>query len=178
VGEIGLDYHHAQHTARLQRALCEAQLERAAAWRLPVCVHTRDADADTLALLRTYAATPWGRAGRPGVVHCFTGSAAFAEELLALGFCLGFSGIVTFRNADRLRTVAAGIPADRLLVETDAPFLAPVPMRGQPNEPAFAVHVAACLARQRGVSVAELADLTTANAFRLFGPWGGEEPGG
>lgn len=171
LGEMGLDYHHDPQTRREQCVLLERLLSLAEAWRQPVIVHTRDADDDTLALLRTYAQSPWARQGRPGVVHCFTGGAAFATALLELGFHISFSGIVTFRNADALREVARLVPAERLLIETDAPFLTPVPLRGQPNEPAFVVRVAECLARVRGLPVGELARQTTVNAEQLFGAW-------
>ncbi len=171
LGEIGLDYHHDPQTRREQCVLLARLLELAEAWRLPVIVHTREADDDTLALLRSYAHSAWARQGRPGVVHCFTGDIPFAEALLALGFYISFSGIVTFRNADPLREVARHVPPDRLLIETDAPFLTPVPLRGQPNEPAFVVRVADCLAQVRKVPLEELARQTTANAERLFGAW-------
>jgi TatD DNase family protein len=104
-----------------------------------------------------------------GVLHCFTGNERFAQKILDLGFYLSFSGIVTFANADPLRRVAAGIPADRLLVETDSPFLTPVPLRGQKNEPAFLPHVIRCLARIRGVPETELGRMTAVNAATLFG---------
>ena len=106
-----------------------------------------------------------------GVVHCYTGGPEFARKLLDRGLYLSFSGILTFRNADMLREVARLVPADRLLIETDSPFLAPVPKRGQRNEPAFVVHVAELLATLRGVTLEELADQTKANAERLFGAW-------
>lgn len=168
-GEIGLDYHYHPESARAQCELLEWQLELAAARSLPVLIHTRAADADTLAVLRAARGAPWFRSGRPGVIHCFTGGSEFAAALLELDYYLSFSGIVTFANATPLRAVAAQIPADRLLIETDAPYLTPVPLRGQPNEPAFVTHVAAALAAARGVTQEELAAGTTANAQRLFG---------
>ncbi len=174
IGEIGLDYHyHREADIRsAQRALMECQLEIAARLERPVVIHTREADADTLAILRGARDFPWFRGERPGVIHCYTGGPGFADALLDLGYFLSFSGIVTFANADALRAVARMVPADRLLIETDTPYLAPVPLRGQPNEPAYVAQVAACLARVRGTVPGELATLTRANATRLFGPDG------
>jgi TatD DNase family protein len=168
VGEIGLDYHHHAEGHPAQCALLEHQLAWAARLRLPVCVHTRAADDDTLAILRNAARDPWFRAGRPGVIHCFTGGPSLAEALLELGYFLSFSGIVTFANAAPLRAVAASVPDDRLLIETDSPYLTPVPLRGRPNEPANVVHVAACLASARQTTPEALAELTWQNARRLF----------
>jgi len=164
IGETGLDYHYSPDRPAAQRQLFEAQLELALALQLPVVVHSRDADEDTLAVLGAYAAS-----GGRGVLHCFTGGPAFAERLVAIGFLISFSGIVSFRNADPLRAVAAVVPEDRLLLETDTPYLAPVPMRGRRNEPAFLPHVAAAVAAVRGCSAEHLAAVTTANASRLFG---------
>lgn len=167
IGETGLDYHYHPETASRQRALFEAHLAAAARRQVPVIVHTREADDDTLALLRNVAPVlPSERC--PGVIHCFTGGWPFAEQLLQLGYCLSFSGIVTFANAASLREVAARVPDDRLLIETDSPYLTPVPLRGRPNEPAHVSLVAACLAKVRGVSLDALAALTTANAERLL----------
>ena len=156
VGEIGLDYHYGPETAAAQRALFARQLELARRLKLPVVIHTREADDDTLGLLREIPSR--------GIIHCFTGSSAFCRQLLELGFFVSISGIVTFRLADNVREVAKLIPDDRLLIETDSPFLAPVPMRGNPNEPAFLVHTARFLAELRGVSLETLAALTTRNA--------------
>ncbi len=170
IGEIGLDYHYAPGSAVKQIALFEAQCGLAVELGLPVIVHSRQADADTLAVLEAYA-----RQGRRteigGVLHCFTGDMAFADRLLDAGFMISFSGIVTFLNADALRAVARRVPADRLLIETDSPYLAPVPHRGMRNEPAFVRAVAEVLARERGEPLAVLAAQTTANAHRLFGVW-------
>jgi TatD DNase family protein len=166
VGETGLDFHYHPETAEAQCALFAAQLRLSDEWRLPVIVHTREADEATLRVLDE---TPWRGEGLRGVIHCFTGDKAFAAQLLERRFAISFSGIVTFRNADMLRESAALVPDDRLLIETDAPFLAPVPKRGQRNEPAFVVHVAECLAKVRGTTVAAIAALTRANAERLFG---------
>ena len=166
VGETGLDYHYHPETAPAQCALFAAQLRLADEWRLPVIIHTREADADTVRVLDE---TPWRGDGLRGVIHCFTGDKAFAARLLERRFAISFSGIVTFRNADMLRESAAFVPDDRLLIETDTPFLAPVPKRGQRNEPAFVAHVAECLAQVRGTSVERIATLTRENAERLFG---------
>jgi len=166
VGETGLDYHYHPETAEAQRALFAAQLRLADEWGLPVIVHTRDADEATLRVLDE---TPWRGEGLRGVIHCFTGGKAFAAQLLERQFAISFSGIVTFRNADLLRESAAGVPDERLLIETDAPFLAPVPKRGQRNEPAFVAHVAECLAAVRGTTPERIAELTRQNAQAMFG---------
>lgn len=166
VGETGLDFHYHPETAEAQAALFAAQLRLADDWHLPVIVHTREADAATLRVLDE---TPWRGNGLRGVIHSFTGGRTFAAELLDRQFAISFSGIVTFRNADMLRESAAFVPEDRLLIETDTPFLAPVPKRGQRNEPAWVVHVAACLARVRGATIDHIAALTRENAVRLFG---------
>ena len=171
VGETGLDYHYSPDTARPQRALFESMLGLALDFAKPVVVHTREADADTLAMLRDYA-DQWRRSVSPdrppAVLHCFVGGPAFADALLELGLSFSFSGILTFRNADALRQTAARLPLDRLLVETDTPYLAPVPLRGQPNEPSFLPHVAAKLAEIRGLPPSAVADATTRNASRFF----------
>jgi TatD DNase family protein len=170
IGEIGLDYHYNPQTATAQVALFTAQCDLATELGLPVIVHSREADDDTLRVLDAYAAD-CKSGGTCGVLHCFTGNADFARRLLASGFMISFSGIVTFRSADALRSVATMIPADRLLVETDSPYLAPEPHRGKRNEPALVHEVAASLARVRGESLDTLAAQTTANAHRLFGTW-------
>jgi TatD DNase family protein len=169
VGETGLDYHYSPDTASAQCSLFEAMLGQAADRRLPVIVHSRDADEDMLTRLSRHADGWQGDPGRLGVLHCFTGSAPFAGRLLELGLHISFSGIVAFKNADDLRGVAAEIPDDRLLIETDAPYLAPPPWRGKRNEPAYVVKVAEALAAVRGTSVEEIARITTSNAERLFG---------
>lgn len=169
IGEIGIDYHYHGDDRKVQCALMERQLEVADERRLPVIVHTREADDDTLMLLRNAAAADWFKSGgRPGVIHCFTGGMDFAVSLLELGYGISFSGIVTFANAASLREVAARIPGDRLLVETDAPFLAPVPLRGRANEPAYLPHVVDCLAKVRKNTTAAIAAVTRRNAARLF----------
>ncbi len=168
IGEIGLDFHYRPETADAQIALFRAQLTLASERRLPAIVHSRDAPEATLAALRAVDGA-WGCPGVRGVLHCFTGDAAFAHALVELGMSVSFSGIVTFRNADALRGVARVIPDDRLLIETDTPFLAPVPHRGQSNEPAFLPEVARVLADVRGTTVDAMAELTARNARRLFG---------
>ena len=166
VGETGLDFHYHPETTDAQCALFAAQLRLADEWKLPVIIHTREADEATL---RVLDATPWRGEGLRGVVHCFTGNKEFAAQLLARQLAISFSGIVTFRNADMLRESAATVPEDRLLIETDTPFLAPVPMRGQRNEPAFVAHVAACLAAVRKTTPERIAEITRQNALRIFG---------
>ncbi len=159
-GEIGLDYHYSPETREAQLKVFAEGLEEARHRDLPVIVHTREADDDTLALLREIPSR--------GVIHCFTGSADFCRRLLDLGFFISISGIVTFRMADNVREMSMVIPDDRLLIETDSPFLAPVPMRGQDNEPSFLPHTAAFLARLRGMPPEALAELTFANAMRFL----------
>jgi len=175
VGESGLDYHHDVATRGRQTALFARMLAVAGRLRRPVIIHTREADDDTLALIDEGGSPALAARGRLGVVHCYTGGRTFARRLLDRGLYISFSGIVTFRNADALREVAAYVPDDRLLIETDSPYLTPVPLRGRPNEPAFVPHVAACVARARKVKPTVLARLTTGNAEDLFGPWPGAE---
>ena len=160
-GEIGLDYHYSPETRKAQMTLFSEQLEEARRRDLPVVIHTREAAADTLAILKEIPSR--------GVIHCFTGTPDEARGYLDLGFYISISGIVTFRAADNVRETALSIPDDRLLIETDSPFLAPVPMRGQANEPAFIVLVCEFLAKLRGTSPDDFAELTFANAERVFG---------
>ena len=167
IGEMGLDYHYDAATRSQQLKLFARMLELAGSMGVPAIIHTREADDDTLAVIREVVARASGE--RLGVVHCFTGSREFAGKILDLGLYISFSGIVTFRNAEALRAVAAYVPADRILIETDTPFLTPVPLRGKPNEPAFVQHVASCIAKQRKVSIEELAMTTTQNGLMLFG---------
>ncbi|WAJ36354.1 TatD family hydrolase [Pseudomonas sp. GOM7] len=162
IGETGLDYHYEPESAELQQASFRLHLEAARITGKPVIVHTREARADTLALLR--------EAGLPqaGVLHCFTEDWEMAKAALDIGFYISLSGIVTFRNAEALREVARQVPADRLLVETDSPYLAPVPHRGKPNLPQYVREVAEYLAVLRGVSYETLAEQTGNNFKRLF----------
>jgi TatD DNase family protein len=165
VGEIGLDYHGIQEGSPsaqiLQREAFQIQLDIAQSAHLPVCVHTREAEEDTLSLLSSFP-------GIRGVIHCFTGGLPFARAVLDLGLFISFSGIVTFPNATTLQEVARFVPEDRLLIETDAPFLAPVPHRGKTNEPAWVACVAQHLAHLRGKDVDWVARQTTENFFSLF----------
>ncbi len=169
LGEIGLDYHYAADTASDQRRLLRTQLATARALHLPVIIHTRDADADTIALLVEHAwALQDNTTFLPGVVHCFTGTAEFACRLLALGFFIGLSGIITFANAKTLRETAKTIPTEKLLIETDTPYLAPVPHRGHRNQPSFLPAILQCLAEIRNESAEHLAEIPRANALALF----------
>jgi len=163
-GEIGLDFHYDNSPRDAQMDVFRRQLQLARDAHLPVIIHTREAEAETIAILKS----EWSGAGIPGIMHCFSGSLALAEQALELGFLISFSGIVTFKKADDLRAVAAQVPLERLLIETDCPFLAPVPFRGKRNEPAFVVEVARCLAKLRGLEVDEMARLTSANFARVF----------
>lgn len=164
IGETGLDYFYDKSPRPAQQASFRTHLKAAQAAGLPVIVHTRDADADTAEML-TQAAE---QGPLTGVLHCFTSTAQLARHALGLGFYISISGIVTFKNADELRAVVREVPLDRLLVETDSPFLAPIPMRGKTCEPAYVVHTAARVAELKGVSAAELAEVTTRNFFALF----------
>ncbi len=168
IGEIGLDFHHGRETALAQMELFQRMLLLARDHQLPVSVHTREAKAETLAALRAHAAAWYGAPDRIGVMHCFTGDEGFARDLLALGFFISFSGIITFKNAGALLAVAALVPDGRLLIETDAPYLAPELFRGQPNEPAHVRRVAEVLAKIRHTSFETIAELTTRNADKMF----------
>ena len=164
IGEIGLDYHYDFSPREVQQAVFRAQVDLALELQLPVVIHTREAEADTIEALKAA-----GHRLR-GVLHCFTGTRELASAALDLGFYISLAGIVTFPKALELRDIARDIPLDRLLVETDSPFLAPVPHRGARNEPARMVHTAETLATLRGISVAELDRATTANFHALFRP--------
>jgi TatD DNase family protein len=163
IGETGLDYFYDHSPRPVQQEAFRLFIALARRRRLPLSVHLRDAYADALDILRGERAGEIG-----GVIHCFSGDRAQARAFLDLEFDVSFSGIITFKNADELRAVARMVPADRFLVETDAPFLAPVPHRGKRNEPAYLVHTAAAIATIRGQSVAEVAALATANTERRF----------
>lgn len=164
IGESGLDYHYDKSPRDVQEESFRKHIRACLETQLPLVVHTREAEADTIRILREEAAG----AGLTGVLHCFTGSRALAEDGLDFGFEISFSGIATFRNSQDLRDVFKIVPLDRLLVETDAPYLAPVPFRGKRNEPAYVAHTAAVAAEVKEVSLAELSVRTTANFFRLF----------
>jgi TatD DNase family protein len=163
VGEIGLDYHYDFAPRDTQRAVFAGQLELAARLGLPVVIHTREAEDDTFAILAEAGAAH-------GVFHCFTGNLAMARRALDAGFHLSLAGIVTFPRAVELKEVAAFVPADRLLVETDSPFLAPVPYRGKRNEPAHVSRVCAVVAELRGTPPGDVAERTSGNFTRLFNP--------
>lgn len=163
IGETGLDYYHDRSDRALQQESFIRHMQAASRLRLPVIVHTREARDDTLALIRQSVDVECG-----GVLHCFTESWEMAKEALDYNFYVSFSGIVSFRNADELREVVRKVPLDRLLVETDSPYLAPVPHRGKPNEPRFVADVARCVAEVRGMPVEALVEATGENFLRLF----------
>jgi TatD DNase family protein len=165
VGEIGLDYHYDFSPRHVQQDVFRAQIAVARDLQLPVVIHTREAEPDTIAILKSD-----GGGDLKGVLHCFTGSRELAMAALDLGFHVSLAGIVTFPKAHELRDIARDIPVDRLLLETDSPFLAPVPHRGARNEPARMVHTAETIAALHGISVAELDRVTTANFHALFRP--------
>lgn len=162
-GEIGLDYHYDHSPRTAQQTVFHAQLELAKGLDLPVIIHDRDAHADVLDILRAHAPYPAG-----GVMHCYSSSAEMLSEFLGLGFHISFAGPVTFKNARRSLEASMRVPVERLLVETDAPYLAPEPHRGRENQPALVALVAAKLADSRGMEYAELAVATAENAARLF----------
>jgi TatD DNase family protein len=163
LGEIGLDYHYNHSSPSEQRKAFVRQFRMAHEARLPVVIHTREAEADTLAILRDEGADQLG-----GVLHCFSSGDELADGALELGFYLSFSGIVTFPAADETRGIAARVPADRILAETDCPFLSPVPFRGRVNEPARVEHVVETLAQARGIDMDEMGRITCANTRQLF----------
>ena len=163
IGETGLDYFRLSGDLEWQRERFRTHIRAARVCRKPLVIHTRTAADDTLRIMREENA---GEAG--GVMHCFTESLAVAEAAIELGFYISFSGIVTFKNAAALRDVAAAIPLERMLIETDSPYLAPVPHRGQTNEPGFVKHVAEEIARLRGMTADEIGNITSGNFFRLF----------
>ncbi len=164
LGEIGLDYHYDFSPREIQRTAFIEQMSIAREAAKPIVIHTREAWDDTLALLREH----WAPSGLGGIMHCFSGGAAEAQQALDLGFCLSFGGIVTFPKALELQEVARHAPADRILIETDAPYLAPVPKRGKRNEPAYILQTARKLADLRGESLESIATVTSANFRRLF----------
>ena len=163
IGETGLDYFRLTGDLEWQRERFRTHIRAARATHKPLVIHTRSAAEDTLRIMREEKA---GEAG--GVMHCFTESLAVADAAIAQGFYISFSGIVTFKNASALREVAAAIPLERMLIETDSPYLAPVPYRGKTNQPGFVKHVAEEIARIRGMTVEAVGEATTQNFFRLF----------
>ena len=164
IGETGLDYYYEHSPRERQQASFRSHIAAARESGLPVIVHTRDADADTAAIL----AEEMGKGPFTGLIHCFSTGRELAEQALELGLYISLAGIVTFAKSDALREIVADLPLDRLLVETDAPYLAPTPRRGKRNEPAFVVHTAERLAELKGVTPEALATATTANFFNLF----------
>ena len=163
-GEIGLDFHYDNSPRDVQIAVFKRQLRAARECDLPVVIHTREAEAETIEILKS----EYAGAQRRGVFHCFSGSMHLAQRALEIGFMISFSGIVTFKKADELRAVAKEVPLDRLLIETDCPYLTPIPYRGQRNEPAYVVEVARCLAELHGVELEEMARVTTENFNTFF----------
>ncbi len=163
-GEIGLDFHYDNSPRDVQVAVFKRQLRAARECNLPVVIHTREAEPETIEILND----EYDGAERRGVFHCFSGSLDLAKKALELGFMISFSGIVTFKKADELREVAKQVPLDHLLIETDCPFLTPIPYRGKRNEPAYVVEVARCLAGLHGVEIEEMARITAENFRRFF----------
>ncbi|CAN5720783.1 TatD family hydrolase [soil metagenome] len=164
IGETGLDFYY-EHSPREEQAESfRAHIAASRQTGLPLIVHTRDADAETADMLEE----EYAKGAFPGLIHCFSSGPEVARRALALGMFLSISGIVTFKAAESLRTIVRDIPLDRLLVETDSPYLAPIPKRGKTNEPAFVAHTAAKVAELKGIGIAELEAATTANFFRLF----------
>lgn len=160
VGEIGLDYHYEEHSRDIQKKAFEEQLKLAAELDMPVVIHSRDAWEDTMELLRKY---------RPkGVMHCFSGSAETAREIVGMGMYVGFTGVVTFKNAKKALKALEAVPLDRLLVETDCPYMAPEPNRGKRNYSGYLPYTVAAMAAVKGVSPDEMAEITAKNAERLF----------
>jgi TatD DNase family protein len=165
LGEAGLDYHYDRSPRDAQERGFRTHIAAARDTGLPLVIHSREADADTARILEEET----GQGAFPAVLHCFTGGADLARRAIALGLSISFTGILTFKNSTALRAIAAELPADRILVETDAPYLAPLPFRGKRNEPAYVVETAKVLAETRGVSFDDIAHQTSENFFRLFG---------
>jgi TatD DNase family protein len=164
IGETGLDYYYDKSDRQVQQALFRTHSAVARTTGLPLIIHTRDAEEDTARIIED----EMGEGAFPALIHCFTASAAFAQRVLDQGLTISLSGILTFKNAKDLQAIAADLPEDRILVETDAPFLAPIPHRGRTCEPAFTADTARFLAGLRGISVEDLAQATTRNFFKLF----------
>ncbi len=163
-GETGLDYFYEHSPREDQQKAFRAHIEASRREQLPLIVHTRDAEDDTITILHE----EYKKGAFPGLIHCFSGGERLAQAALDIGFYVSLSGIVTFKKAQELRDVAKFVPADRLLVETDSPYLAPAPKRGKRNEPAFTAHTAALVAETKGIPVDEFAEITTQNFFKLF----------
>lgn len=163
LGETGLDYYYNNSPVDEQKRSFATHIRACLTTDLPIIVHTRDADDDTATMLKEV-----GQGRLKGLLHCFSSGRQLAEKALEMGFYISFSGIVTFKKSEELRAIARDVPLDRILVETDAPFLAPQPLRGKTNEPSFVVHTAQCVAEVKGISPEELGNVTTQNALRLF----------
>jgi TatD DNase family protein len=164
IGETGLDYYYTHSDRESQRASFLEHIVASRATQLPIIIHTRDADADTISMLKEETS----KGSFPGVIHCFTSSKELADKTVEMGFYISLSGILTFKSAGAIRDALADVPLDRLLVETDAPYLAPMPHRGKRNEPSYVVHTNRVLAELKGISEQECARITTENFFRLF----------
>lgn len=164
-GEIGLDFYYDNSPRHVQVEVFKRQLRAARECDLPVIIHTREAESETMDILQS----EYAGAERRGIFHCFSGSMDLAQKAVDIGFMISFSGIVTFKKAEELRAIAKQVPLERLLIETDCPYLTPVPHRGKRNEPAYVVEVARCLARVRGLETEAMAELTSENFRRFFG---------
>ncbi len=164
IGEIGLDYHYDFSPRNVQRQVFAMQISLARELRLPIVVHVREAYDDLITILRSERAEDVG-----GIIHCFSGDREVAKDCLDMGFYISVGGILTFADSSKLRQIVKGLPLDRILLETDAPYLTPVPFRGKRNEPAYVVHVAQALADLKGIAFDKVAEITTANASKLFG---------
>ncbi|MEK2644616.1 TatD family hydrolase [Bdellovibrio sp. BCCA] len=162
IGEIGLDYYYDQSPRQEQQDAFRAQLEIAKRTKMPIEIHTRDAEEDTIEILKEF------KGDVTGVIHCFTGTEWLARQSLDLGYNISISGVVTFKNADSLRSTVKMLPLDRIHVETDSPFLAPIPMRGKKNTPAYVVHTAKFVAELKGITEEELCEQTRKNALKMF----------
>lgn len=163
IGETGLDYYYEHSPPAEQQRVFATHIEAAVETDLPLVIHTRDADDDTIRVM-----TDAGQRKARGVMHCFSGGRKLADASMDLGFYISFSGIITFKKADELRDVVKHVPLDRILVETDSPYLAPIPHRGKRNEPSFVVHTARMVAELKGISTEDVAAATTENFFKLF----------
>ncbi|MEL6298316.1 MAG: TatD family hydrolase [Pseudomonadota bacterium] len=164
IGEAGLDYHYQRSSPEGQAAGFRTHIEAARATGLPLEIHARDADADTIAILED----EYAKGAFPAILHCFTGGAELARRAVALGLYVSFTGVVTFKRSDALRAIANDVPLERILIETDAPYLAPVPYRGKRNEPSYVAETAKVLAEARGLTADAFAQATTDNVMRLF----------
>ncbi|HEV8429730.1 MAG TPA: TatD family hydrolase [Pyrinomonadaceae bacterium] len=163
-GEIGLDFHYDNSPRDVQLSVFKQQLHAAYECEVPVVIHTREAELETIEILKT----EYGEATRRGAFHCFSGSMDLAQSAIELGFMISFSGIVTFKKADELRAIAREVPLDRLLIETDCPYLTPIPYRGKRNEPSYVIEVARCLAALHDLEIEEMARITSENFSNLF----------